>query len=156
MSLNADRLIAIAMLAFSVGYGYLAITHPLLPFETRQPFKPNTLPMALAVIAGVLSLAVLLFESHEELAEEAREWRTFDWRTTIILVGLMVAYALLLRPAGYILATSGFVILSGILLGEKNRVLLCVIAIIMAGATWYLVQQVLGIFLVPLPAIFGG
>ncbi len=156
MSLNADRLIALLMLAFSVGYGYLAWTHPLLPFEARQPFKPNTLPMGLAVLAAVLSLATLVYESSDDLPEDATGWRSFEWRTAAVLVVLMVAYALLLRPAGYILATTGFLVAGGYLLGERKYAVLATVAIITSVLTWFIVQRGLGIYLVPLPAFLGG
>lgn len=87
MNLSVDRSIALLLLAFSVGYGYLAWTHPLLPFEARMPFKPNTLPLGLSVLGAVFSLAVLLFESSDTLADDARGWRGFDWIRAVSLVG---------------------------------------------------------------------
>ena len=156
MRLTIDRWVALFMLAFSVGYGYLAWVHPLLPFEARMPFKPNTLPLGLAVLGVVFSIATLLFESGEELADDVKDWRTFDWTRTAALVGLMVAYALLLRPLGYVPSTSLFLIVGGLVLGERNYALLTFVAIAVSVSTWYLVQQVLGIYLVPWPAFMGG
>lgn len=155
MTLNVDRIVALAILAFSVGYGYLAWIHPLLPFEQRMPFKPNTLPLGLAVLGIVFSLATLLFESSDELPDEAQGWRQFDWMRMSILVGLMVAYALLLRPLGYIPSTIAFLVIGGMVLGERNKVTLTIVAAIVACGTWYIVQQGLGIYLVPLPAFLG-
>ena len=156
MRLTIDRWVALFMLAFSVGYGYLAWVHPLLPFEARMPFKPNTLPLGLAVLGVVFSLATLMFESGEALADDVKDWRTFDWKRTAALVGLMVAYALLLRPLGYVPSTSLFLIVGGLVLGERNYALLAFVAIAVSVSTWYLVQQVLGIYLVPWPAFMGG
>lgn len=156
MRLTIDRWVALFMLAFSVGYGYLAWVHPLLPFEARMPFKPNTLPLGLAVLGVVFSLATLMFESGEELADDVKDWRIFDWKRTAALIGLMVAYALLLRPLGYVPATSLFLIIGGLVLGERNYALLTFVAVAVSVSTWYLVQQVLGIYLVPWPAFVGG
>ena len=156
MNLNADRLIALLMLAFSVGYGYLAWTHPLLPFEARQPFKPNTLPMGLVVLAAALSLATLVYESSDDLPEDATGWRNFEWRTAGLLVALMIGYTILLRPAGYIFATTAFLVGGAILLGERKYGVLITIALITSVLTWLIVQRGLGIYLVPLPAFLGG
>ena len=58
--LSIDRWIALGMLAFSSGYGYLAFTYRILPFEQFLAMKPNTLPIGLALAGMVCSLALLL------------------------------------------------------------------------------------------------
>lgn len=155
MNLSVDRMVALCLLAFSVGYGVLAWNHPLLPFEARMPFKPNTLPLGLAVLGVVFSILTLVFESQDQVSEDGRGWRTFQWKTTAVLVAFMIAYALLLRPLGYIGSTSLFLIASAILLGETRWMRLVPIAVVMSLATWYIVQEGLGIYLVPLPAFMG-
>lgn len=155
MNLSVDRMVALSLLAFSVGYGVLAWNHPLLPFEARMPFKPNTLPLGLAVLGVVFSILTLMFESTGEVSEDGKGWQGFAWKTTGILVAYMVAYALLLRPLGYIPSTSLFLIAGAVLLGERNYKRLVPITIGMALATWYIVQEGLGIYLVPLPAFMG-
>jgi len=67
----------------------------------------------------------------------------------------MILYALMLRPAGFILSTSGFLIFGSIILGERRIFLTVIIAAIATGVVWYLVQVVLGIFLRPLPFFMG-
>ena len=67
----------------------------------------------------------------------------------------MVAYALLLRPAGFLLAPSGFLIGGSVLLGERRWITMIVVASIATIGIWYLVQEVLGIFLRPLPFFLG-
>ena len=67
----------------------------------------------------------------------------------------MVAYALLLRPTGFLLATSGFLIGGSVLLGERRWITMIVVASIATLGIWYLVQEVLGIFLRPLPFFLG-
>ena len=46
---SINRWIALGMLAFSSGYGYLAFTYKILPFEQFLAMKPNTLPIGLAL-----------------------------------------------------------------------------------------------------------
>lgn len=146
-----DRYIALCLLAFSIGYGYLAWMHPLLPFEVRMPFKPNTMPLGLAAIGIVLSTLLLLLPSSNELEKDAEGWRGFAWGQALILVGMMVVYAITLRPLGFIASTSLFLIAASRLLGETRWIRSILTAVISASLIWYLVDVVLGIYLVPLP-----
>ena len=63
----------------------------------------------------------------------------------------MVAYALLLRPIGFLTATTLFLAGGSMILGERKFTLLIPVAVITAVMIWYLVQEVLGIFLRPWP-----
>ena len=58
--LSINRWIALGMLAFSSGYGYLSFTYRILPFEQFLAMKPNTLPIGLALAGMVCSVALLL------------------------------------------------------------------------------------------------
>jgi len=77
------------------------------------------------------------------------------WPSTLLL-GLMVAYALCLRPCGFILSTSAFLILGSVILGERKWHVMIPVAAIATFIVWYLVQQVLGIFLRPWPGALAG
>jgi putative tricarboxylic transport membrane protein len=72
-----------------------------------------------------------------------------------MLIILMIAYAFCLRPLGFIGSTTAFLVLSSILLGERKYHILIPIAAISTGGIWYLVQNVLGIFMRPWPAFIG-
>jgi putative tricarboxylic transport membrane protein len=150
-----DRYIALALLAFSVGYGYLAWVHPLLPFETRMPFKPNTMPLGLAVLGILFSSLLLLMPNSDEPSKDVEGWRGFAWKETTILIALAIAYAVVLRPFGFIVSTTLFIILSSRVLGETNVMRSVTTGIITSGLIWYLVDEVLGIYLVAMPFILG-
>lgn len=150
--IRIDRYIALCLLAFSIGYGYLAWMHPLLPFEVRMPFKPNTMPLGLAAIGIVLSSLLLLLPSpNEGLEKDAEGWRGFAWGQALILVGMMLLYALTLRPLGFIVSTALFLIAASRLLGETRWFRSIATSVISALVIWYLVDVVLGIYLLPLP-----
>jgi putative tricarboxylic transport membrane protein len=89
-----DRYIALALLAFSIGYGYLAWVHPLLPFEARMPFKPNTMPLGLAVLGILFSSLLLLLPNNDEQPKDAEGWHGFAWKDTALLIGLAIGYAI--------------------------------------------------------------
>jgi putative tricarboxylic transport membrane protein len=151
-----DRYIAFGLLAFSVGYGYLAWVHPLLPFEVRMPFKPNTMPLGLAAFGILFSSLLLLLPSSNEIEKDAEGWQGFAWKNTALLIVLAIGYALLLRPIGFIASTTLFIVLSSRVLGETNIVRSISTGLISSGIIWYLVDDVLGIYLVALPSIIGG
>ena len=118
-------------------------------------FLPNTLPLALCVL-GVIAALVILFSprrgSEESNSETLASIKTFELGKTFSLIAAMLAYALLLRPMGFLGATFLFIVGSSILLGERRLYLLIPIATVAAFGVWYLVQQTLGIFLSPWPA----
>jgi putative tricarboxylic transport membrane protein len=67
----------------------------------------------------------------------------------------MVAYALMLRPAGFLLSTTVFLMAGSAILGERNWFKMLPVAALATGCVWYLVQEVLGIFLRPFPFFMG-
>ena len=64
----------------------------------------------------------------------------------------MAGYAFALRPVGFIASTILFLTLAAAILGERRLIVLVPVAVVAAVGVWYLVQEVLGIFLRPLPA----
>ncbi|EEA93512.1 tripartite tricarboxylate transporter TctB family protein [Pseudovibrio sp. JE062] len=154
-----DRWIALVILAVSLSYGYTAffmMDAGLPPFMRFNPIWPSTFPKVIAVLAAITSLAILLgFEKKpaESEADEIDFSRLWDYNIgqAVFLLALMVAYALLLRPAGFLLSTLLFIVIGAALLGERRFMILVPVAAVAAGGVWYLVQQTLGIYLSPLP-----
>ncbi|MDG1459704.1 MAG: tripartite tricarboxylate transporter TctB family protein [Pseudoprimorskyibacter sp.] len=156
-----DRWIALIILGICLAYGYAAwftMDGSLAPFMRRNPVWPSTFPKVLSVIGIVLSTVILLgLEKSEPKSADIDYRRLGDYQLwqAMALLGLMVAYALCLRPVGFLISTSAFLIVGALILGERKWYILLPVAFIATGSVWYLVQQVLGIFLRPLPAIFG-
>ncbi len=155
-----DRWIALFFLAISLVYGYAAFHYPLLPFERGMAFLPNTQPMALSVLGAVVSLFILFSpkprdDSVGDKSIDLDRLRQFKVGQALLLALAMVAYALLLRPIGFLAATALFIAGCSIALGERKFHVLIPIAIVTAGVIWYLVQETLGIFLRPWPWFIG-
>lgn len=156
-----DRWIALFFLILSLIYGYAAFNYPLLPFERGMAFLPNTQPMALSVL-GVIIALVILFSPRTEGDDAAPDgldlarMRQFRIGQALGLVTAMIMYALLLRPVGFLAATTLFLIGSAAMLGERKFHVLIPVAIVAAVVVWYLVQETLGIFLRPWPWFVGG
>lgn len=154
-----DRWVALVILLICLVYGYTAffmMDGALPPFMQRNPIWPSTFPKVLSVLAIITALIIVL--GLEKGAAEPKPMdinyrRLTDYKLgqALALLGIMVAYALLLRPAGFLIATSGFLIIGAAVLGERKFQYLVPIAIVAAAGIWYLVQEVLGIFLRPWP-----
>jgi len=65
---------------------------------------------------------------------------------------LAAVYAVSLHALGFLFSTSAFLVLGGILLGERRYTFLIPIAITASVLVWYLVDEVLTIFLRPWPS----
>ena len=84
-----------------------------------------------------------------------RNLREYKIGQALALLALMVAYALMLRPAGFLLATTVFLVGGSAILGERKVHIMVPVAVLATGCVWYLVQEVLGIFLRPFPFFMG-
>jgi putative tricarboxylic transport membrane protein len=160
-----DRWIALIFIAFCAAYGYLAfftMDQLLPPFMQRNPVWPSTFPKVLAVLGIIVGLIVLLgLEAPGEQSEPSatdinyRKLHEYKLGQALSLIGLMVVYALMLRTAGFLLATTGFLFLGSAVLGERRWIRMILVSAIATGCVWYLVQEVLGIFLRPFPFFMG-
>ena len=162
--LSINRWTALGMLAFSSGYGYLALTYRILPFEQFLAMKPNTLPIGLAV-AGMICSAVLLVMPDSQSSSEKNKVigsdqkylespENYEWGKGIGLLILAVIYALSLRQAGFLIATSLFLSIGGLMLGERKVWILLPVTCLASFLVWYLVDEVLSIFMRTWPMIF--
>lgn len=155
-----ERWIALIFILVCLLYGYAAfftMDQLLPPFMLRNPVWPSTFPKVLAVAGVLCGLVVLLglekpaTDSGKEADIDYRRLTEYKLGQAITLLGLMVAYALTLRPLGFLLSTFAFLTLGALLLGERRLAVLLPVVMLATGVVWYLVQEVLGIFLSPLP-----
>lgn len=156
-----DRWIALILLGICLAYGYAAwftMDASLAPFMKRNPIWPSTFPKVLSVL-GIIASSIILFgvEKSEPKEAEIDYRRLGDYHLTqaLALLGLMVVYALCLRPLGFILSTSAFLFLGSFILGERKWHIMILVALTATCIVWYLVQKVLGVYLRPMPGFWG-
>jgi putative tricarboxylic transport membrane protein len=156
-----DRWVALVLLGICLTYGYTAwfmMDNTLPPIMKRLAVWPSSFPKVLSIAGIILSLIVVLgIEKGEVKVGDIDYRRLHEYKLgqALALLGLMVAYAIFLRPAGFLLATSGFLIGGSVILGERRWVVMIVVSAIATFGIWYLVQEVLGIFLRPMPFFMG-
>lgn len=157
-----DRWIALIILGICLAYGYTAwftMDEALAPFMRRNPIWPSTFPKALSILGIIASCIILLgFEKGQPKTGDIDYRRLHEYKLgqAIALLALMVAYAVCLRPVGFILSTAAFLMLGSFILGERKWHVMIPVAATATLIVWYLVQQVLGIYLRPLPSILAG
>ena len=164
MTWKLDRWIALSILMICIVYGYTAfftMDESLPPFMKFNPIWPSTFPKVLSILGIICSLVIVLgLEQDPTESKDAdidyRRIMEYKLGQAIGLLVLMVVYAFALRPIGFIGATVGFLVFGSLILGERKIIQVILIALIATGAVWYLVDQVLGIYLSPLPVLFGG
>jgi putative tricarboxylic transport membrane protein len=158
--MTLDRAIAGIFVLLCLIYGYTAFVPMkagLLPFELNMFFLPNTMPKWLSVLGVIVGLIVVIQTGPKSNAEigpgeiDYRNMRQYKLAHALFLLALMVAYALLLRPIGFLAATTLFLAGGSMILGERRYIMLIPIAVFAAFLIWYLVQEVLGVFLRPWP-----
>ena len=163
--MSLERWIAFILLCICLIYGYTAwfvMDGNLAPFMKRNPIWPSTFPKVLSILGIVACLAVLLgLEKTEPKADNEQEidyrrLREYNLGQALALLGLMVAYALCLYPLGFLFSTAIFLLLGSYILGERQWHVMLPVSLVMTFTVWYLVQQVLDIYMRPLPRFLGG
>ena len=157
-----DRWIGLILLGIFAAYGYAAwftMDAGLAPFMRRNPIWPSTFPKVLSIL-GILCALIIVsgLERNEQKIGDIDYRRLGDYHLVpaLALLGLMVVYALLLRPAGFLFSTSAFLIIGSVILGERRWIVMILVSGLATGLVWYLVQVVLGIYLRPLPGFAAG
>ncbi len=159
-----DRWIAIVVLLICLAYGYAAfftMDDALPPIMRRAPIWPSSFPKVLVVGAILMTLIIILGLEKGPQKTEAADInlaRLHEYKVgqALMLIGLMIAYALLLRPLGFLASTFLFLTVGSFILGERRFLMMAIVSILAAGFIWYLVDGVLGIFLRPLPGFLVG
>ncbi|MGH1482965.1 MAG: tripartite tricarboxylate transporter TctB family protein [Geminicoccales bacterium] len=161
--MTLERWIGLLFLLFCCAYGYSAyfgMDHLLPPILQRAPVWPSSFPKMLSLIGIIVALVVIFTTGPADATDSAesgidyRKLHEYKLGQALLLIGGMVAYALLLRPIGFIAATTLFLAGGSFVLGERRFHLMIPIAVVGTVAVWYLVQEVLGIFLSPWPRWF--
>jgi putative tricarboxylic transport membrane protein len=149
-------------LGLCLAYGYTAwftMESSLAPFMKRNPIWPSTFPKVLSILGTIACLIILTGIETTEIREAEIDYRRlheYKLGQAVMLLALMVAYALCLRPVGFIISTTAFLFLGAFILGERKWIIMASVAIIATMIVWYLVQEVLGIYMRPLPSLLGG
>ncbi|MEI4471188.1 tripartite tricarboxylate transporter TctB family protein [Frigidibacter sp. MR17.24] len=107
----ADRIFASVMLGVTALYGWYAVFGIRAPFQ-YDPLGPESWPRLLSLVAALCFAAILLRPGVASMGTGRPTWIKLG-----IMAVLLLGYAELLEPLGFVLATLGFGALAGRLLG---------------------------------------
>ena len=144
---HQDRIGALGLLAFFVVYGYLTQNITLLPSQVDAAFNAKTLPTTLTALGVTGALWLLVFPG----ARRRGLLRALSWSKFLLCLGAMICYALVLRPAGFMLATTLLLACLFTVLGERRPWVTIPAAFLTTALFWALLTFGLGVFLKPWP-----
>ncbi|MFK3860883.1 tripartite tricarboxylate transporter TctB family protein [Pseudoalteromonas rhizosphaerae] len=149
--LNRELLGPSLFLALFTLYAIVAWQIPLLPFEEYETVTSATLPKvyaAVGIIVCLLSIGATLLKPTTAVDEDNALKKSHVLRTIGLLI-LMVIYSAALEPIGFLISTSAFLLVGFFVMGERRKAILLLASIPVAVVFWFLMTQVLGIYLVP-------
>jgi len=146
-----EKVGALIMLLFSIGYGLMATKIPLTPLSEGEMFTSRTMPYALAVIGSLLSLGIIVLPTTDTAGKKSlgEETAGMDWPTAILLVVLMIGYGLTMKWLGFILASIIFLLIGFRILGERRILLMVLTAVPLVFVLWGLMSMLLGVYIAP-------
>lgn len=141
----ADRWIALGLLVGVIFYAWEARTFKA--GLVADPVGPRAFPLMLAMImAGAAVFLAVRPTGERPLWPSSRVW----WRVGLATVSL-VAYAYLLEPVGYLIATTAVMVVLGLLFGARlGRTAAAAAALVLA--LYFLFGTGLGLYLPAWPA----
>ena len=136
-----DRIGAVAMLVF--GLFWIWIASGLGLTRDRGP-GPGFFPLALGIIVATLAAINIL-------RPEVDRIELPQLRRILLILGALVAYAILLEPLGYVLATALLLAFLFAALAERRHWWQPVSALAVSFATYYVFRLILSVPLPPDP-----
>ncbi|KIT16314.1 tripartite tricarboxylate transporter TctB family protein [Jannaschia aquimarina] len=146
--LTKTRIGGALLLVFCLTYWWLIRDIRLLPFQVNQAFTARTIPELLAIIGSGLAVLCLILPG----SGEKPDLKGLDWPRVIGFLVLMSAYGLLIRPLGFLLSTTAFLMIGFTMLGERRIWISAAVAVPLVVGFWVLMTQGLDVYIAPLPA----
>ena len=146
-SWRGPRLWGLALLAAAVAV--LVATTAIRSQEGYAATGPRFAPLVVGIALLILSLLFLartIVRPDIELAERAaREQAVTTWGAPAGVVGALIAYALLLEPLGYIVATTAFFVVVARVLGSRSPLRDLLVGFGLAAVLFVAFTQFLGV-----------
>ncbi|WP_433439497.1 tripartite tricarboxylate transporter TctB family protein [Nonomuraea sp. CA-141351] len=146
-----QRLVSLGFLGVAVVV--LAQAFAIPQGEGYQAVGPRAFPLLVGAGLAVVSVmgVVQAFRPGTSSAGTATsdEPEQTHWPSVLLLIGSLVAYALVLVPAGYWQATTAFFVAVARVLGSRRLLRDVLVGLVLALATYFLFDRLLGISLPP-------
>lgn len=146
-----EKLGALLMLIFSIAYGVESFRIPLSFLAQQETFNSRTMPMALAAAGIVFSILIIVLPTVDPEGRHsfADVTRGMEFKKTGYLILLMIAYGLIMKWIGFLIASALFLMAGFRILGEKRIKVIILGAVPLVIALWFIMSLLLGVYIAP-------
>jgi len=144
VKISTVKIISLLFFIFSAFYLYTAYQIRVFSFDENAAFNAKTFPIYLGYFG--MFIAALKIVLPEKASEEVDQ-KFLNYKKTLILVLIMVAYGLVIRPVGFFLSTSLFLISSYYFLGERRWLRMFMLSFPFVAIFMFLIHGLLDIYL---------
>ncbi len=149
MTISKEKAGALCFLVLAIAYGVGAGQIVMIPGDELEPFNAQTMPKALAWLAGIVSFLILILPQREKTDDFLAVFKGLNWPKTILLLGLIVFYGFALTGLGFLFSTILFLVGGIYSLGERRWKIILFSAVPTAVGFWLILNKLLGIYLDP-------
>ena len=144
MKISTVKIISLLFFIFSAFYLYTAYQIRVFSFDENAAFNAKTFPIYLGYFG--MFIAALKIVLPEKASEEVDQ-KFLNYKKTLVLVLIMVIYGLTIRPVGFFLSTSLFLLSSYYFLGERRWLRMFMLSFHFVAIFMFLVHGLLDIYL---------
>jgi len=144
VKISTVKIISLLFFIFSAFYLYTAYQIRVFSFDENAAFNAKTFPIYLGYFGMFIAgLKIILPEKTSEEVDQ----KFLNYKQTLILVLIMVAYGLTIRPVGFFFSTSLFLISSYYFLGERRWLRMFMLSFPFVAIFMFLIHGLLDIYL---------
>ena len=144
MKISTVKIISLLFFIFSAFYLYTAYQIRVFSFDENAAFNAKTFPIYLGYFG--MFIAALKIVLPEKASEEVDQ-KFLNYKKTLVLVLIMVIYGLTIRPVGFFLSTSLFLLSSYYFLGERRWLRMFMLSFPFVAIFMFLIHGLLDIYL---------
>ena len=144
MKISTVKIISLLFFIFSAFYLYTAYQIRVFSFDENAAFNAKMFPIYLGYFG--MFIAGLKIALPEKASEEVDQ-KFLNYKKTLVLVLIMVIYGLTIRPVGFFLSTSLFLLSSYYFLGERRWLRMFMLSFPFVAIFMFLIHGLLDIYL---------
>ena len=144
MKISTVKIISLLFFIFSAFYLYTAYQIRVFSFDEEAAFNAKTFPIYLGYFGMFIAALKIVLP---EKANEEVDQKFLNYKKTLVLVLIMVAYGLAIRPVGFFLSTSLFLLSSYYFLGERRWLRMFMLSFPFVAIFMFLIHGLLDIYL---------
>tara|TARA_Y100000591_G_C21407763_1_gene486000 strand:- start:33 stop:503 length:471 start_codon:yes stop_codon:yes gene_type:complete len=142
--ISTEKIISLLFFFLSVFYLYQTYQIQVFSFDEDAPFNAKTFPTFLAYIGMFLSILYILLP--QKISSKV-DHKVLDYKSTSILIILVIIYGFVILKIGFFLSTSFFLFFSYYFLGERRLVWMLVLSFPFVALFMFLLHGLLDVYL---------